>query len=341
LATLLLARGADPFDSQALYNTSITGDDTRWLELLWQRSVEHGRQRAWLTVQPHSIGGTLALPPIDYLLGNAVTFGHHARAEWLLAHGAKADAQHAYARRPVRDVALMNDDGRLVALLERHGAPALEPAPDIQFHRALLKSDADRARDLAAAHPELVANVAPMLDAASANRVDTVALLLDLGADIEQADQGGQRALHAAAGAGALDVIRLLIERGAAMDQPTNHNGGPLGVAAFRGQRAAAELLAPLSREVNPLAYFGFYPRLEALFAAEPSLVNAVHVRTGNTPLFTLPQDEEEAIRMAEFLLAHGADPSHRNSQRQTADQFLRARGLLDVADEVESRRET
>jgi hypothetical protein len=45
-------------------------------------------------------------------------------------------------------------------------------------------------------------------------------------------------------------------------------------------------------------------------------------------------------MRMAQFLLARGANVGHRNFQQQTADEFLRTRGLLDAADLIEARRE-
>lgn len=47
LALLLIERGADPYDSQALYNTSITRDDTTWLEFLWTQSGERDRLVKW------------------------------------------------------------------------------------------------------------------------------------------------------------------------------------------------------------------------------------------------------------------------------------------------------
>lgn len=47
LALLLIERGADPYDSQALYNTSITRDDTRWLDFLWTWSDQRDRLGKW------------------------------------------------------------------------------------------------------------------------------------------------------------------------------------------------------------------------------------------------------------------------------------------------------
>ena len=74
LAELLIERGADPYDTQALYNTSLAGDDTAWLDFLWAGSERHGRTPAW-RVRPEpgkGIGGRLAVNALDYLLGNAV-----------------------------------------------------------------------------------------------------------------------------------------------------------------------------------------------------------------------------------------------------------------------------
>jgi hypothetical protein len=89
LAALLIDRGADPYDPQALYNTSIVGDDVAWLEFLWTESDRRGRLGAWTaTSDKPAIGGPVPVSAVDYLLGNAVAFNHLARAEWLLSHGA-------------------------------------------------------------------------------------------------------------------------------------------------------------------------------------------------------------------------------------------------------------
>ena len=47
LALLLIERGADPYDFQALYNTSITRDDTTWLDILWTGSEQRDRLVKW------------------------------------------------------------------------------------------------------------------------------------------------------------------------------------------------------------------------------------------------------------------------------------------------------
>jgi ankyrin repeat protein len=172
-----------------------------------------------------------------------------------------------------------------------------------------------------------------MLTAAREGRLDIVQLLLDLGMDVDIADEGGMRALNLAAGSGAVDIVRRLVERGADVDRPTKHYGGPLGFAAHFGQRATAELLAPRSRDVHNLVFLGMKDRLRELFAAAPSLVNLAHFRSGMTPLFPLPPEESAALDMARFLLENGADPSLRNKAGESPADAARKRGFEILAE--------
>jgi ankyrin repeat protein len=334
LASLLIERGASPYDTQALYNTSITRDETTWLNVLWTQSEQRGKVECWTAVpEKPDIGGNVPLNMIDYLLGNAVASNHVKRAEWLLMHGANANGVHAYSKRPQREEALVYGNLTIAELLVRHGAATPPLQGQAAFQAACMQVDRESARALAERHPACLRDASPMLLAARAGRADVVALLLELGMDVDVADQTQQRGLHNATASGAVDVARLLIAHGADVDRPTTQYGGALGFAAHFGRREMAALLAPLSRDVPHLVYFGMTERLEALFAADPALVNAVHPRYGHTPLFTLPGDEDEAVKMTSLLLARGANPGIRNNDGLTAEQVARKRGLIDAAD--------
>ncbi|MBR0666627.1 ankyrin repeat domain-containing protein [Roseomonas hellenica] len=332
LATLLIERGADPYDTQALYNTSITRDDTTWLEFLWRHCESRGRTADWLA-EPSKLGGRVPMAAIDYLLGNAVAYNHVRRAEWLLAHGAKADGVHAYSGSPLREEALTYGHAAMANLLERHGAAAAPLEGLAGFRAACMRLDRDAAQALAAQHPECLQDAWTMLTAARQGRADVVALLLELGVDVDVCDATEQRGLHNAVASGAMEVAKLLIAGGADIDRPTTQFGGPLGFAAHFGRRDMAELLAPLSRDVLDLTWLGMTERLRALLTAEPGLANHADPRAGVTPLFTLPDDEDMAVEMAELLLAHGADPSLTNKDGLTAEQVARRRGLVDAAE--------
>src|SRR5690606_19384076 len=102
LATLLIERGAEPFDTQALYNTSLHADDPYWLEFLYARSTAAGTADRWRDGNAWKPTGAL-----DYLIGNAVSRNHLRRARWLLERGARATAPHAYSKRNLHTEALL------------------------------------------------------------------------------------------------------------------------------------------------------------------------------------------------------------------------------------------
>jgi uncharacterized protein len=333
LAVLLIERGADPYDSQALYNTSITRDDTTWLDLLWTESGRRGRLAKWRENPAPSIGGNVPLNTLDYLLGNAVANDHLKRAEWLLMHGANADGVHAYSNRPLREEALIYGHAAMAGLLVRHGAKAPPLDGQAAFQAACMRLDRAAARTLAEQHPECLRDPSPMLIAARQGRTDVVALLLELGMDVDIADETQQRGLHNAVAGNAIDVVKLLVAHGADIDRPTTQFGGAMGFAAHFERREIAAFLAPLSRDIFDLTWLGMADRLRDLFAEDPHLANAVAPRAGITPLFCLPDDEDAALAIATLLLAHGADPTIVNRDGLTAEQDARRRGLIDAAD--------
>jgi ankyrin repeat protein len=342
LAALLIERGANPFDPQTLYNTSITRDDTDWLEFLWTQSERYGRLKAWRENVPGkaAIGGSVPLNALDYLLGNATAFNHFRRAEWLLAHGADPNSLHAYSKRPQREEALIRGHLEMVKLLERFGAETMTLEGPSAFRAACMSLDRDAARTIVANQPGYLDDPEPMLTAARAGRADVVALLLELGVGVDVADEIEQRGLQVAVAGGSLEVVELLVARGADVDRPTTKvGGGAMGYAAHFDRREIAAFLAPLSRDVHNLTYLGFKGRLAELFAADPSLVNVRHDRLGCTPLFVLPANKEDAMEMATFLLDHGADPNIRDStDGLTAEEGLRKHGLIELADFLRKR---
>lgn len=331
---MLIDRGADPYDTQALYNTSITRDDTSWLDILWTQSELHGRLGHWTAVPETAIiGGAVPLNALDYLLGNAVASNHVVRAGWLLTRGANANGLHAYSKRPQREEALACGYEEMATLLERFGAEATPLEGQAAFQSACMRLDHATARAIAAIRPECLSEAEPMLTAARGGRADVVALLLELGVGGDVADETQQRGLHNAVAGGSLDVVKLLVAHGADVDRPTTRYGSAMDFAAHFDRREIAAFLAPFSCDAHSLTNLGFKVRLGELFAADPSLVNARHFRFGFTPLFVLPADEDDAIEMAAFLLAHGADPKITNREGMTAEQALRQHGLIEVAD--------
>jgi ankyrin repeat protein len=332
LAALLIERGADPYSPQALYDTSLGGDDPFWLEYLYDLSERRGEASRWSA--PSSQWPQTGM--LDYLLGNAVNGNQLVRAAWLLAHGARAQGSNYYSRRPHHTEAVLRGHAQMADLLAQYGASAQPLGDHEAFIAACAGADAANARRLAHEHPEFLDDPTALIQAAEQRRADIATLLLDLGMSPDVRREDNFRPLHAAAMAGAEDVARLLIERGAEIDPVETRFGGvPLGWALHGGQPRTIALLGNLSRCTRELVEMGNLDRLRELFEAEPQLAREVGK---NGSLFAhLPDDEDLASDVAELLLAYGADPVARNAQGHSAIEELDKRGLPDLAEILRS----
>jgi ankyrin repeat protein len=326
LARLLIARGADPLNGQALYNSSLGADDVTWLDLLWSETEKRGETQRW-----HEPVRELPAPPLDYLLGNAVP-RQPRRAAWLLAHGANARALNAYSKQSLVKQAMLDGRSDLVSLLVDNGASPVQLDGQEAFTAAVARGDEDEARRLLAGNPEFLLSPAPLFVAIRQGKPEIAALALRLGVSPNAQLRDGVCALHEAAGSDALEVVALLVERGAEIDPIERRYGStPLGWARHQDSSAAQIYLASRSRDVEALCEAAEIERLEALFAEDPALANAP-ARSGEPPLFCLPDDDTSACDLVEFLLAAGADPTMRNAGGLTPAQVARERGLLDAA---------
>jgi len=336
LALLLIERGADPFDTQALYNTSIVWDDTTWLEFLHGHCQAQGTHARWAAPARGLIETVTAR---DYLLGNAVQFNHPQRALWLLRHGANPDGLHSYSGRPLHLEAQLQGHHEMAELLVRRGATPIALSGQPAFQAAALRRDFDQARAIAQADPAVLADATPLLLAAARGLEDAVALLLTLGMPVDLAMADGKRALHAAAETGQIGIARRLLAAGADIDpRGTSYDATPLGFAVFFKRPAMIDLLAPLSRDIVSLVVAQRLDRAGEILRAEPALAQARN-RHGSPLLFLLPDDEEAAVTVTQFLLAHGADPRATTETGETAAQAARRRGLDDAAELMRERR--
>lgn len=337
LIDLLIDAGADPYDRQALYNISVSGDDPAWYERLWQLCERRGMAGAWRAPD----GGFLGKTMLDYLLGNAVGQNHVARAQWLLDHGANADTTHAYTKQPLHKLAQLSGFHDLTLLLEAHGASPVRLVGLEALIAAALRNDSPAVRAVLADSPGLIRDPHPLLAAAVRGNAQATALLLAAGADPHGVDGEGISPLHRAVQAGSVSVADLLLDAGAEVDlREKKWKGTPLGWSVVLRQPLMAERLAPLSRDVRALASLPDAARLETVLAAEPALANhRLDTEDAPTPLYCLPDDDEAAMEIAELLLRHGADPDVRNAQGRSAADVARRRGLDDAADLIEEAR--
>ena len=326
LAELLIERGADPYDAQSLYNTSLSADDTFWLDFLYSRSESAGDAERWRSKNAWPSNGML-----DYLIGNAVSRNHVKRTRWLLERGANATAPHFYSKRNLHTEALLGGFTELAQLLVDFGARP-ETLDDVHaFQAACMRGDRETARRLLAAHPEYLRFPGPMYQAANRDRVNVAEMLLELGMSPD-VEHGGWTALHSAAHSNSVRVAKLLIERGATIDiRDKKYHSTPLGHAVWAGNHAMVDLLSGVSRDVIALVRAGKLERLRTLLGEDPSLTQAT--RDGRTALFFLSAPEERAVEIAELLLGRGVDPRFKDADGLTAADAAAKSGLEDLAE--------
>lgn len=362
LVSLLLERGADPHDSQVLYNVfadntsrHLLDDDIIWLlELMYQHSVRRGHGADWddPTWPMFDMRGAPSLGHQNrrhrgarFMLDAAVDRNLLGLAEWLLQHGAGPNAPPGTlwkgSTRTLYQEAVTRGYTGMAALLARYGAA---PTPPIleghdAFIGACIALDRQRARAMIEQHPEYLSDPRAIFAVLRLDRVDAVEMLLDLGVSPDSADpKTGARALHIAASAGAERSAALLIERGANVDaRDAIYDSPPLGWASYFQHARMIELLGRYSRDVWQLTYTGQIERLRDVLREEPALARVVH-GDGDTPLMWLPSDADGALEMASMLVEHGADPARRNARGMSAAEIATKRGLYDVAALLRSR---
>jgi ankyrin repeat protein len=165
-----------------------------------------------------------------------------------------------------------------------------------------------------------------------------VSLLLAEGADPLGLDAEGISPLHRAVQSGSLAVVDALLAAGADPNRRDGKwRGTALSWAAVLGQPHLFERLIPLSRDERALTRLAAFERLKAVLAAEPALANhRLADEDAPTPLYCLPDDEDDAVEAARILIAHGADPAVRNAKGRTPADAARARGLEEAAEVME-----
>lgn len=254
----------------------------------------------------------------------AAIYGHVDAAKVLLAHGADVEAKRSGGFTALHD-AIVKNQKTVAKLLIDHGA---------KIHGEMSMAYVDK---------------------------ETVQLLLDLGADVNQRNKNGKSPLDEAAFRGNVDVIKLLLEHGVDINARSEYGSTALHNAASRGEAEAAKLLIENGAKVDYKARNGDTPLCRAirsgqLKVAEILLTNGadVHVRiSGHTllheaasqpkpwkrPRWTLmpiPGGEVEPndpAGLVGLLIANGADVNAKNGELKTPLHEAVTDGTLEVAE--------
>jgi ankyrin repeat protein/ketosteroid isomerase-like protein len=266
LARLLLQAGADANDGQALYNQGwgpSPGED--WLQLLFEFGLGTGDGGPWRRL----LGDRQDSPPkmLEDLLIAAASHGLTDRVRRLLARGVDPEGREIThpiyeGRSPVEEAAL-NGHLDIVSLLVDAGASWEHDQVD-ELVATAMAGNRDTVERMLAADPGVRQRAIErcpdqLVRAAEQNRYDAVALLIELGFDVNARSRTAP--LHEAAMRGNLPVIRLLLDHGADPNiHDTGYDATPAGWAEHHDQREAQQLLEaldqaapiPLRDEVDP-----------------------------------------------------------------------------------------
>ncbi|MFC0545934.1 ankyrin repeat domain-containing protein [Kutzneria chonburiensis] len=238
LAEMLLRAGADPNDSQTLYNRQFNADDSH-LTLLFRYGLGRGDGGPWRA--------RLSLPSPPELMATqlrwAVTHDQRDRVRLMVSEGVEF-------RTGFVELALVNGNTSVAEFLRSAGAvePVLDPVSS--FVAAVLSGGSF---DPAVVSSALAARPGLVVWAAANDRLEAVRLLVSLGFDVNTLGRGDvpleqpwQTALHTAAGRGNLAMAELLLSLGADPSiRDARFDATPLGWAEHEGHAELIALLTP------------------------------------------------------------------------------------------------
>lgn len=247
LARLLLDSGADPNDSQALYNRQFLPDDSH-LELLFPYGLGTGSGGPWHArfAANHPSPGELMRDQLEW----AAERNLPNRVRLMLDNGVDPAGRDVPvgANGSAYEIALRAGNAEIARMLLAAGADpvALDPVqtlraalmvPDQATVNRLVSSDPTLVKQVLAVEPDLI------LRAAELGRLEAVRLMATMGFDVDFRRR--VTALHEAAGNGDLAMVQLLVELGA---DPTirdgEHHSSPLEWAEYGEHREVVDYLA-------------------------------------------------------------------------------------------------
>jgi ankyrin len=129
---------------------------------------------------------------------------------------------------------VLADAGADTRLASSNGTTPLMVAAGLGYSRGGGSAFIKNRRDFSSYNPVESAELGSQIPAAEARlTLETVSLALELGADVNATNDGGNTALHAAASQGTNTVIELLMERGGNVDAENDRGQTPVALAVY------------------------------------------------------------------------------------------------------------
>jgi len=335
LARALLEAGADPNDEQTLYNRHFRSDDGH-LVLLFEHGLGRERDGRWRRLFGDRLFGPRQMLAEE--LWAAAKRGFPERARLLLDHGVDPNLPGRRDGRTPYEAALASGQRGIAELLAARGARRVEPTPEQAFAAACVAGDREEVDALLARDPGLLERLDPdaraelVSRAVDGRRHAGIRLMAELGFDLSRLRRNTP--LHGAAWAGDVETIELLLELGAdPRVRDPEFGATPLGWAAHNHQRAAVERLLPLADLADAIELDGV-ERAAELLRADPALARGVDP-AGRPWVFALHPGLRRADELLALLAAHGADLAARDAGGRTAAERADERGGSELAERL------
>ena len=334
MVTLLLEAGANPNQSQALYNSMLGEHLGKWLRLFVQYGIKAGDRANWSADDEE--------PIFDFLLSYEVAQGDLDLVRFLLERGANPDAVSRYNHHSAHAIARLTGRTEIAALLEQFGA-TVEPLSIEDRFAVALHQDKSLAADLLRQHASLLRNVELLGNCAMAG-VETCLWLVQQGYDINTPNSSGQTVLHRYASWNKPDAVATLLAQGADPDaREKNWHATPLGLALHHHYWPVVEVLLPVTNNLLDMCRVADAERVERLLAEDAGRVSESTPK-GNTALHVVSQakqddpDFDASVATIDLLLKHGADPTALNHEGKTPADWYRQLGMDELADYMADR---
>ncbi len=335
LVKLLLDAGANPNQSQALYNAMLGQHLDKWLAVFVQHGLKAGDPANWNPDEQE--------PIFDFLLSQEALHGKLETVRYLLEHGANPNAVSRYNHHSAHAIARLTGRAEIAQLLERFGARVEPLSVADQFRVACHQHDRSLGSELLRLHPQLLQDQDLFCDCAMVD-VDTCLWLVQHGYDINTRNGSGQTVLHKYALWNNPGGVSTLLQHGADADAMENNwQATPLGLALHHHHWPVVEVLLPISNNLLDVCRMADAQRAALLLGHDASL-SQQRTPMGNTPLHVVSQAKQEdpdfdaSIATIELLLKHGADPKALNKEGKNPAQWYRHLGMDELADFMSER---